>query len=56
MVCEKARGRQIWKIMRKPVLLTPQIPWGEESGDKLGDADLTQRMVKCLIKSLDFTL
>lgn len=55
-MCEKARGGQIWTIMRKPVLLKPQIPWGEESGDKLGDVDLTQRMVKGLIKSLDFTL
>lgn len=56
MVCEKARGRQIWKIMRKPVLLKPQIPWGEGSGDKLGDIDLTQRMAKGLIKSLAFIL
>ena len=55
MVCEKARGRQIWK-MRKPVLLKPQIPWGEGSGDTLGDVDLTLRMGKGLIKSLDFIL
>ena len=55
MVCEKARGRQFWK-RRKPVLLKSQIPWGEGSGDKLGDIDLTQRMAKGLIKSLAFIL